>query len=72
LPTIGAGAVGSLDSMVIFSHCALANSREQRVRCWTSLCTGHCLVHRRLVQVWLDLAKLLQSNFILFDKVPST
>jgi hypothetical protein len=29
-------------------------------------------VHRRLVQVWLDLAKLLQSNLIWFDKVPST
>jgi hypothetical protein len=24
----------------------------------------HCPVHRRLVQVWLDLAKLLQSNLI--------
>jgi hypothetical protein len=29
-------------------------------------------MHRRLVQVWLDLAKLLQSDFSRFDKVPST
>jgi hypothetical protein len=31
------------DSPVIFSHGTLADSREQRVRCWTSLCTkGSC------------------------------
>jgi hypothetical protein len=29
-------------------------------------------VHCMLVQVWLDLAKLLQSNLIWFNKVPST
>jgi hypothetical protein len=29
-------------------------------------------VHLRLVQVWLDSAKLLQSDFSRFDKVPST
>jgi hypothetical protein len=29
-----------LDSPMIFSHGTLTNSREQRVRCWTSLCTG--------------------------------
>jgi hypothetical protein len=29
-------------------------------------------VHHRLVQVWLDLAKPLQSDFSHFDKVPIT
>jgi hypothetical protein len=29
-------------------------------------------VHHRLVQVWLDLAKLIQFNLICFDMVPST
>jgi hypothetical protein len=40
------------DSSVNFSHDTLVDSREQRVLCWTSLCTGHCPVHQRLVQVW--------------------
>jgi hypothetical protein len=29
-------------------------------------------VHHMLVQVWLDLAKLLQFNFSQFEKIPST
>jgi hypothetical protein len=29
-------------------------------------------VHRRLVQVWLELAKLLHLNFSQFEKFPST
>jgi hypothetical protein len=56
----------------ILATTSLAISREQRVRCWTSLCIGQCPVHRRLLQVWLDLAKLLQSNLIWLDKVPRT
>jgi hypothetical protein len=38
----------------------------------TVRCTSDSLVHRRLVQVWLDSAKLLQSDFSRFGKVPST
>jgi hypothetical protein len=41
LSTVGVGAVGSPDSPVNFSHDTLGNSREQRVRRSTSLCTGH-------------------------------
>jgi hypothetical protein len=40
-----------------------------------SLGTGHTpdsSVHHGLVQVWLDLAIILQSDFSRFDKVPST
>jgi hypothetical protein len=44
-----------------------AFSQEQLV-CWAaSLGTEHCLVHRMVVQVWLDLAKVLQSNFSQFE-----
>jgi hypothetical protein len=64
---LSAGATGSPDSPVIFSHVALANSREQRLRCWTSLCTVRCTpdspVHHRLVQV---LARLSQTSPIRF------
>jgi hypothetical protein len=35
-------------------------------------CTPESLMHRRLVQVWLDSAKLLHSILICFDTVPST
>jgi hypothetical protein len=38
----------------------------------TSLSTGHCPVHLRLVQVWMDSATLLQSDFSRFDKIPNT
>jgi hypothetical protein len=42
--------------------------REQRVREGASLDTVRCTqdspVHRRLVQVWLDTANLLQFNLI--------
>jgi hypothetical protein len=47
-------------------------SQERHVCQGASLGTGHCPVHRRLVQVWLDLAKRLQSDFSRFDKVLST
>jgi hypothetical protein len=38
----------------------------------TVRCTPYSPVHRRLVQVWLDLAKLLHWNFSQFEKFPST
>jgi hypothetical protein len=38
----------------------------------TVWCTPDSLVHRRLVQVWLDSAKLVHSILICFDTVPST
>jgi hypothetical protein len=49
-----------------------AFSRERPVRRGASLGTWHCPVHHRLVQVWLDLANLLQSDFFRFVKVPIT
>jgi hypothetical protein len=49
-----------------------ANSRERWVRRRASLGTEHCPVHLRMVQVWLHLAKLLQSNLSWLTKVPST
>jgi hypothetical protein len=38
----------------------------------TVRCTSDSPVHRRLVQVWLALAKHLQFDFSHFEKVPST
>jgi hypothetical protein len=63
------------DSSVNFSHDILGDSREQRVHRCASLsvrCTPDSPVHHRLVQVWLDLAKLLQFNLICFDMVTSS
>jgi hypothetical protein len=47
----------------------ILESREFAVE---PVCAPDSPVHRRLVQVWLDLATLLQSNLIWLDKVPST
>jgi hypothetical protein len=63
---------GPPDNPVNFSRDAQGFSRERLVHWGTSLGTGHCLVHRMLVQVWLNLAKLLQFNFSRFEKIPST
>jgi hypothetical protein len=61
-------------SPVIFSHGALADSREQRVHCWTCLCTPDTVrctqkspVHRRLVQVLAGLSQTspIQLHLIL-------
>jgi hypothetical protein len=71
-PNVSVGAAGSPDSPVNYSRDALSLSRERPVRRGVSLGTGHCPVHRNLVQVWLDLAKLIQSDFSHFEKVPST
>jgi hypothetical protein len=38
----------------------------------TVRCAPDSLVHHKLVQVWLPLAKLLQLNFSRFEKFPST
>jgi hypothetical protein len=63
-PTVGVGAAGSPDSPVNYSRDALRFSRDRLVHRSASLGTRHSLVHRELVQVWLDLAKLLQSDFL--------
>jgi hypothetical protein len=72
LPTVGASIVGSPDSPSNFSRSVPNNSREQRVRRRASLGTGQCPVHPQAGEVWLGTANLLQTNLILFDKVPST
>jgi hypothetical protein len=72
LPTVGAGATGSPDNLVNFSRSVPNFSREQRVR--RARLPRHQTVrcNRKLVQVWLSTANLLQSNLIWFDKVSST
>jgi hypothetical protein len=63
------------DSPVNYSRGTLAFSREWLVRWVCSLSTGNAPdspVHRRLVQVWLPYAKLLQLNFSHFEKFPGT
>jgi hypothetical protein len=45
-PTVGVGRSWLTgQSGENFNRGAFADSREQRVRCWTSLCTRHSLVH---------------------------
>jgi hypothetical protein len=69
--TVGWARGGTPNSPVNYSRGAQCFSWERPV-CWgASLGTGHRPVHHRLVQVWLDLAKLLQFNFSLFEKIPS-
>jgi hypothetical protein len=63
---------GAPDSPVNFSRGALSISRERPVHRGASMGTGHCPVYRRLAQVWLSLAKLLQFHFSHFEKFPST
>jgi hypothetical protein len=58
LPTVGADAVGSLDSPVNFSRSVLGDSREQRVHRRASLGTRQCLVHPQVGEVCL-----FQLNF---------
>ena len=71
LPTVGCGRrwlteqSGAHQTVWwILAAASSANSREQRVCCWTSLCTRHCRVHRRLVQF---LARLSQPSPIHFS-----
>jgi hypothetical protein len=59
LPTVGAGAVVSPDSLATFSRSVLSDSWEQRDRRRASLVTGQCPVHPQLVQV-----RLFQLNFL--------
>jgi hypothetical protein len=60
------GPVGAPDSPVIFSRSAFFFSREQPVRLWASLGTGHCPVCHMLVLFWLNLA-ISSSNLFLFS-----
>jgi hypothetical protein len=60
------------DSLVNYSRGALAFSQERPIHRMHQPSTGHRPVYRRLVQVWLPLAKLLQLNFSHFEKFPST
>jgi hypothetical protein len=64
LPTFGADVAGSSDSSVNYSRGSSNFPETNEFVEHASLGTGHCPVHRKLVQVWLDLAKLLQSNVI--------
>jgi hypothetical protein len=66
------GTASTPDSSVNFSRGALSFSQERLVCRCARLGTGHCLMHRRLMQVWLALAKLLQFDFSHFEKIPST
>jgi hypothetical protein len=71
-PTVGLGAAATPDSPVNYSRGALSFPESCLFIGGASLGTGHYPVHLRLVQVWLDLAKVLQFDFSRFDKVPST
>jgi hypothetical protein len=72
LLTVDADAVGSPDSLVNFSRSVLGDSREQQVSQRASLGTEQCPVHPQAGEVWLGTANLIQTNLILFDKIPST
>jgi hypothetical protein len=68
----------TLDSLVNFS-CGAQGFPESSyfvgAPAWapnTVRCIPDSSVYRRLLQVWLDLAKLLQYNFYRFEKIPST
>jgi hypothetical protein len=58
-PTLAERATGTPDSPVNYSRGALNFSLERPIHRARQPGTGHYPVHRRLVQVWLDLAKLL-------------
>jgi hypothetical protein len=62
----------TLDSSMNYSCGAVAFSRGRPIHRVRQPDIRHCPVHRRLVQVWLDLAKLLRLNFSRFEKFPST
>jgi hypothetical protein len=61
--TVGAGAVGSPDSPVNFSHTPLLFSREQLVHRRPAWRTEHCPVHHRTVRcAWLELMLAAHSQ----------